>query len=775
MKQFRKNVFRLALKNKGSFAGSAMIIAIGVFVMVSMFDTLLNLSGQINAWYRRAELGDVFCTVSGISAQDLRRVTELPGIRAASGRLSEDVRLYREGQDGIVTVHLMAGDGVLNRPDCTAELEADDRILIGTRMQEAFCFKEGDEIRILYRGKSAVFTYAGTVSAPDYIYSVPPSGSMVPDGRVYDIAMVSEKAMRKILGTEKYNEISFQLSPDFRYEDVRHALTGRLERFGLTGMLPRKDQPSVSMVEDEVHELVTVGTILPVIFMAISIFMLYTVLQKMIERDRMLIGTMKAFGLTNRELLFAYLAEGVLTGLAGAAAGGMTAGLLGRYMFDMYVDFFNLPDSVYHDFAGTRLLGAVFALVTAVSAVFLGIRKILDITPSMAMRAHSPENVRQLKVFRNGSFLVRMAMRSLLRNPFRSFLIALSAAFPFAMSSVLLSYGGVVQDMILTEFSEVEQFDYMLTLDAEHSPCAAEESAEQLPGVLSCCGIYADACVFCKDGITEYGVLNGRPAERSFWKIRDNSGRFYEPPLNGILLDHRIAAKLHVKKGDLIEILPSGSGTIRKKVRIAGVVEEMFRGGACLDLGSFPELLDRSPSVNRLLLRTDRRYRDLLLNRLTKAGRVRFLSENSKIVDAYRDMFGSMTIMIDIFAALSVAAGGILISSILLISLRERMTEFTTLRILGTTGREIGVMLYFEQMVLFALGILMGIPGNLWIRGLLESMMKSDSYTIRLPFRAGAAAISLFICFCMVTAAWAREMSMLRRVPLTDALKDRGE
>ena len=145
-----------------------------------------------------------------------------------------------------------------------------------------------------------------------------------------------------------------------------------------------------------------------------------------------------------------------------------------NYPAEAHISGFDFSDRLHRQALG---LGAVFALVTAVSAVFLGIRKILDITPSMAMRAHSPENVRQLKVFRNGSFLVRMAMRSLLRNPFRSFLIALSAAFPFAMSSVLLSYGGVVQDMIMTEFGEVEQFDYMLTLDAEHSPCAAEESA----------------------------------------------------------------------------------------------------------------------------------------------------------------------------------------------------------------------------------------------------------------------------------------------------------
>ena len=47
MKSFRKNVLRLALQNKTTVIGSMIIIAIGIFTMIAMFDTLQNLSGQI--------------------------------------------------------------------------------------------------------------------------------------------------------------------------------------------------------------------------------------------------------------------------------------------------------------------------------------------------------------------------------------------------------------------------------------------------------------------------------------------------------------------------------------------------------------------------------------------------------------------------------------------------------------------------------------------------------------------------------------------------------
>ena len=46
------------------------------------------------------------------------------------------------------------------------------------------------------------------------------------------------------------------------------------------------------MVDGEIKELTGTGTILPAIFMSMSVFMLYTVLKKMIDNDRSLIGTM---------------------------------------------------------------------------------------------------------------------------------------------------------------------------------------------------------------------------------------------------------------------------------------------------------------------------------------------------------------------------------------------------------------------------------------------------------------------------------------------------
>lgn len=136
------------------------------------------------------------------------------------------------------------------------------------------------------------------------------------------------------------NELGFRLAKGYTYEDVRYQLMDRLSGYGLISLTSKENQASYNMVQGEIHELYSMGTVLPILFMSISVFMLYVVLKKMIDKDQSLIGTMKSFGMRDGELILAYLYQGAEVGVLGALAGSVLAVPFGRYMFLMYVDFF---------------------------------------------------------------------------------------------------------------------------------------------------------------------------------------------------------------------------------------------------------------------------------------------------------------------------------------------------------------------------------------------------------------------------------------------------
>ena len=358
MKQFSKNILRLALKSRASFIGAVLIIGIGIFCYVGVSDTMKNLETQVDTYYDDYGLADIFATVEAIPASDLARLCEIPGIEAVSGKLSADLRMLGPDQEELVTVHLMSydPDDTLNRlriqalrPTTAAEStgekrtkrnETEDRVdvtvasssgtdigssalsqsgtdalYLGSRMADVYNYTEGTELRLVHDGKVKHLSYAGRCSAPDYIYSIPPGGAMIPDGEVYDIACIDLGDMKDLMGMgDVRNELGFRLKPGYRYEDVRSALRAQLERYGLQSLTKRADQTSYDMVDGELHELISMCVLLPLIFMSISVFMLYVVLRKMIDQSRPLIGTLKAMGMTDRELMQAYLAEGAVAG-----------------------------------------------------------------------------------------------------------------------------------------------------------------------------------------------------------------------------------------------------------------------------------------------------------------------------------------------------------------------------------------------------------------------------------------------------------------------------
>ena len=825
MKQFSKNIRRLALKSRASFIGAVLIIGIGIFCYVGVSDTMKNLETQVDTYYDDYGLADIFATVEAIPASDLARLCEIPGIETVSGKLSADLRLLGPDQEELVTVHLMSydPDDTLNRlriqalrPTTAAEStgekrtkrnETEDRVdvtlasssgtdigssalsqagtdalYLGSRMAEVYDYPEGTELRIVYDGKVKHLSYAGRCSAPDYIYSIPPGGAMIPDGEVYDIACIDLRDMKDLMGMgDVRNELGFRLKPGYRYEDVRYALRAELERYGLQSLTKRTDQTSYDMVDGELHELMSMCVLLPLIFMSISVFMLYVVLRKMIDQSRPMIGTLKAMGMTDRELMQAYLAEGAIAGFIGALLGDLTAGGFGRFMFEMYVDFFNLPDPRYHDYLSTRLTGGLIAILTGIAAVYVGVRAILKIDPAQAMRSAAPAHAsgrlgRRMADFtarQPMSALRRLGLRAVFRNPMRGFLIILSIAFPFSMSTVLLSFDTVADSMYTDQFEKIKLYDLEISLDHYTDPHQAAEAADAIDDITYTEPLSILTAALRADNRTEYTLLYGIEKDSRLWHITDMYGQRYVPPTGGLILNWRTADKLKVRTGDTIELSCPAVSEQYIRVPVTQVIYENVGGAAYTDIESIQRMLSSVTPVNTIIARIRPGSMQSVKDALSEAAHVTWVADAQKTLQAYLDMMKSMKAMIYMFALMSIVTGGILIYNISMINLRERLTELGTLQVLGADDAEIRDMLRCEMCIYFLAGLLLGLPGSRGIKYLLEHVLVSDSYKIDMHVTMPAYFITFLICLLMAMLTVWMEMRAVRRISLTEVLKER--
>lgn len=122
-------------------------------------DTLGNLKGQVEQYYEESTMADVFAEVSGISSEELKRLEEIPGIRLAAGRMAADVRMLAEGQEEIVTVHLLSydEDDVVNRLALSSGFKSRDNIFLGARMEGVYGYEDGMPLKLLWRKEYQLF------------------------------------------------------------------------------------------------------------------------------------------------------------------------------------------------------------------------------------------------------------------------------------------------------------------------------------------------------------------------------------------------------------------------------------------------------------------------------------------------------------------------------------------------------------------------------------------------------------------------------------------
>lgn len=781
MRAFRRNVLRLALRSRASAMGSMIIIAIGVFVMVAMFDTLQNLTGQIYSYYEDHGMADVFAEVRGMPSENLGQLEEIEGISGAGGRLSAEVRMVCEGQEEIASVHLMAFDPSqkINRIDLQGKTMDEEGLFIGSRMAKAYGLEPGDGVSLIIGGSSLDFKYRGVLGAPDYIYAVSSIGAMIPDGLTYDIACMDRFRMSSLLGMQgQLTELGFKLGPGYTFEDVRSSLSAALEPYGLLSMTDKASQMSYSIVEGEVDELIALGTVLPALFLAISVFMLCTALKKMVDRDQTVIGSMKAFGLSDAELIGAYMVQGLSIGVLGALAGWLLAVPFGSYMFDIYLDFFSLPQTVYRNYWNSRIAGLALSASACAAAVLLGVRRILAITPATAMKPASPASARQGSV---PSFLIgrlgtfrKLGLRSMTRSPLRGLIMVLAVTFPFAMCCVLFSFIPTIDRMLDRQFGDVQRYDLMVCVEGFSDPHELSGAGYSLGGIERSEGICRTPVRLRSENLKSFAVLVGAGGDSNLLSIMDVEGEFFRPPGSGIILSDSTAEELHVFPGDSVEVQLPALGTAWIRLPVCRVVSELFGGNCYMDLGSFTRQIGIRPVANTLLLDVRSGGMDEVKESLRQSAGVLSITDSAKIVGSFEDMMGSMIFMIDMFGLFSVTAGFVLIYNISAINIRERFTELGTLEVMGASEKEIAVMLGGEKAVYLASGLLLGIPAAAGLKSLMERIIISESYNIKIYISAGSVAVTLIMCAAMMLAAWYREVMLLRKIALTDILKERG-
>ncbi len=779
MKNFRKNVFRLAMKNRGSLIGATLIIGLGILVFVGMISSAVCLENNKTEFFEQAHLADVYAELTGISESQIGALEDAEGIRSVDGRLSADVRVNRKDVDKTVSLNVSAynPDARTDLMFLSGEAPKGDQIYIGKHMQKVYNYEIGDTIELVYNDTAKRFTYAGTAQTPSMMEPSLSVGGYV-DGSAYDIAVVSREGMASLTGMEGfYTSLGIVLDNGYDYRSMEQTINSLLTPYGLISMTGQEKQSSIISINDSIGMILSVGYSMPVIFLAVAVFMLYVIIKKIVDRDRTLIGAMKAFGLTDAEMITSYLAQGALLGSAGALIGVALGWPVGQYMFDDTALYYGFPNMNYFIPWWVAVLAFAIAIITGIIASYLSVKSILKITPSDAMRPPAPKSVNEIEVpkfiEKETGIMGILAVRATTQYPLNGFLIVFAIAFSIGISSAMISVPSAVDESISNYFDSMAVYDLQVSLTEKAGIKSLEDAAMKIDHIQDAEVSAVYSVTMYNGGLRKYTGLSAVQEDSRLFRLLDYEKKSYDLHNGGIVLDERSAEYLMAETGDEIEILIPEISNTRYKVFVSDIITQSIGDSSYIGIHALGRITGLPEKANSLMIKVDEGYETEVIKSLQNAGNVMSVSiTENDAAKQYNDT-GSVKNTAYAIAIFGILAGVIMVYNISMINFRERITELGTMLILGRSERDIGQMLFVEQMMYFALGSVFGLLSSGAFKAFTELLVNSDFMMIAVHMGLKTYAIVIAICLAMVCLSCFRQYRAVQQIQLTDILKER--
>jgi len=769
----------------------ALVVASGIGGFVTSLSAVDSLSAARDAFYERGRFADLFADLKRAPDAVLPALLAIPGVADAQATIEQTVRIDLPGVGDPILGRLIGMDPRepqrLNRVTVRIgqPLQAGDRpggvredgsieALVSEGFAQVHGLRPGSRVGALINGRHRTLVVAGTALSPEYVFAG--LGGM-PDMRGFGVFWIDRDALAAAYDMRgAFNRVALRLAPNASEASVIAALERQLAPWGVRAPHGRADQPSHRMLDAEIQEQRVIGTVLPVIFLAVAAFLLDVVVSRLVATQREQIAALKALGYRDRTIAAHYLKLVLMVAGLGLALGLLVGGVLGGRLTALYGEFLRFPVFEYRLAPWLVGVGAAVTVVTAVAGTMHAILGTVRLPPAVAMRPPAPGHFRRTLLERLGMAggpALRMILRNIARRPWRAGLSVGGVAAALALV-VMGNFLRDAIDAILDSAFNVAMRSDVIVWMAEPTDDTARHALARLPGVIAVEAGRDAAVSFRSAHRVERGSIQGFAARPELRRIVDVDGRASTPPEDGLLMTDRLAAKLDLRAGDMVEVAVLDGRRRMLRVPLAGTVRETMGLNAYMERRALNRLLGEGDVSTQYALAVERGAEQRLLDATRALPRVIGVFSKASLIRNMQEVSARniriMSTVMTVFAA--VIAVGVVYNNAR-IALAERTWELASLRVLGFTRGEVSALLLGELALTVAVAVPLGMAlGWLLVRG-ITGLLASDQFLFPVVIEPRTYA---WAALCVIAAAAGSALVVRRRIDRLDlvaALKTR--
>ena len=525
-------------------------------------------------------------------------------------------------------------------------------------------------------------------------------------------------------------------------------------------LLDRTQSEGAATYHADADRIDRIADVFPALFFLVAALVALTTMTRMVEDDRIQIGTYKALGYGTATIASKYLAYAAIAGTVGAAAGTLVLTQVLPYnITNSYAIIYAtpiLPFPMPIDPATALASGGLGVGVTLL-ATWGAVVTSLRATPAELMLPRAPKAGKRILLERAGalwsrvSFSRKVTLRNLFRYKRRFAMTVIGIAGCTALLLVGFGLHDAIWDIIDRQFGPVIHYDTTVGLDES----STTEDVDEVVAYLEDAG--ATNIVRARQENMQAGSDSYSGSLRVAVLIPQDAAGFGDAVTfkdrvtqehlhfgtDDVYLPEKTASLLGVGVGDSIRLYDQdaignavGEGCA---LTVTGVVENyvgnlVYVGrdawadvneGDAVDASttttdaSASDAIDASaaePVFSTLFFaRGDQVSKQALSRGLHDLRGVSTVTFTDETIDTYRTMLGVVNLIVVVLIVSAAALAFIVLYNLTNINIDERIREIASLRVLGFTRREVHTYVFREIALLAVIGDALGMVAGTYL------------------------------------------------------------
>ncbi len=783
-----KKVIRDIRKNMSQFVTIFLMVFIGVMAYSGIESYMEGMKQTADNFYEDYNLQNLN-VMGDLSEDDLDKIKDIEHIKNAEEKLNINAVLESDA-DITISMNFILKNEISKFYIVDGEkFDFENKgIWLDNFFAEENNLKVGDTLKIKYDGYVFEEKIIGLINVPDHVYDVKDESQLYPDHKKFGFAYtqiselsgyIKKQVMKEMNITDeetfdkyvkdfnykdylKYNYIMVDIDDKSNINEVKDAIEEKVEDAIVINI---EDTASYAQYQGEIEEGETYIGVFSGLFLFIALLSVVTTMTRVVKKQRLQIGTLKALGFKRIKIIMHYISYSFWISVI-ASIFGLIAGryFIGNVFIEMEMSFFQIPNGM-PIIKNDSYIVAVLVVLCVSFVTYLSTRKILRETTADTLRNEIPSvknnslNITTVGIFKKMSFNTKWNIRDMFRNKARTIMGIVGVT---ACAMLIVCSLGMLDSMnyfIDLQFNKIFNFDYKLSLKSDISKDALKELTDKY-GDTTSESLYIE--IQDKDGNKESNNIFVTDCN-DYVRFVDDKDNFTTVDSNeGIYVTYKLAKTNGYKIGDEITWHISGKNDYYTS-KIVGFNKDPQNQNVTMTR-EYLESLNIEYKPDSLYTNTD-------LSNTKEISNVDVIANIDSLKEGMSSMLETMKTMITLIIVIAVVLGTVIIYNLGILSYTEKQYQFATLKVLGFKDKKIQKIFIRQNNIISIISIILGLPAGFYLTDWIFKTAIEESYDFGAHINPQAyiiAGIGTFVMSYIVSKLLSKK---IKKIDMVSSLK----